>query len=403
MGVSGVGIFLLVAASSLGDTHGYIQSKEVDYQSEVFQRWWGTELNWKFDELPEKGACQKFRVPYSGCDYTDAGGGTAAPLAKYDLAFHGGRSLAASYERWDTESHREGPQFRSRFLRALTRGLDRTPHWYGHCNGRTAATIRHAEPQNSVVRNGVTFTPADIKGLLADLYMYCDTEFLGGVDYTVNPGTFHVVLANWLGRGKHPIGMESTPGEEVWNYPIYAYASTNAKRSNNRVEVKINIAYVDSTAREYNQSPEKHSFKYLHYMLQLDGEGKIVGGSYFRDSSQIDMLWTPLQPRQGGTEGNERGNPHVNAKEVLALWRESVPEETREMWFNIDPTPEDRILPPSMDVEVVDVEDEEEESTTPSETEDEVAEAEPAANEEEVADADDSDATVAELELTTAR
>jgi hypothetical protein len=59
-------------------------------------------------------------------------------------------------------------------------GRNRVPSWYGHCNGWTAAAMRHAEPQHSVTRNGVVFTPTDIKGLLADLYMYTDTEFLGG-------------------------------------------------------------------------------------------------------------------------------------------------------------------------------------------------------------------------------
>ena len=39
-----------------------------------------------------------------------------------------------------------------------------------------------------------------------------------------------------------------------------------------------------------------------------------------------------------------RGNPHVDVKEVLAIWRESVSPELRRQWFNIDPTEEDRIL-----------------------------------------------------------
>jgi hypothetical protein len=58
------------------------------------------------------------------------------------------------------------------------------------------------------------------------------------------------------------------------------------------------------------------------------------------------MLWAPLKPTQGGEEGNKRGNRHLNMKEVLAIWRESVPEDLRKQWLNIDPTEEDRILPP---------------------------------------------------------
>jgi len=61
-----------------------------------------------------------------------------------------------------------------------SRGL---PHWYGHCNGWTPAAMRHAEPQRSVTRNGVEFTPADIKGLLAEIYIYNEHIVLGGDQY----------------------------------------------------------------------------------------------------------------------------------------------------------------------------------------------------------------------------
>src|SRR5205823_5215810 len=85
----------------------------------------------------------------------------------------------------------------------------------------------------------------------------------------------------------------------------------------------------------------------FHYVLDLDEGGTIRGGRYMGDSQQIDMLWTPLKPAQGGEERNRRGNPHLNIKEVLAIWRESVPEDLRKKWLNIDPTEEDRLLPPS--------------------------------------------------------
>jgi hypothetical protein len=70
--------------------------------------------------------------------------------------------------------------------------------------------------------------------------------------------------------------------------------------------------------------------------LDLDEEGKVTGGRYLSDSERIDMLWTPLTPAPGGQEGNERGNPHVDVNEVLAIWRASVPEDVRKKWVNID-------------------------------------------------------------------
>ena len=56
------------------------------------------------------------------------------------------------------------------------------------------------------------------------------------------------------------------------------------------------------------------------------------------------MLWSPLKPTQGGKEGNESGNPHLDAKTILSMWRESAPMDQRKKWMNIDPTDEDKIV-----------------------------------------------------------
>jgi hypothetical protein len=58
----------------------------------------------------------------------------------------------------------------------------------------------------------------------------------------------------------------------------------------------------------------------------------------------IDMLWVPLRPKQGGRKGNESGCPYVDVNKVLALWRESVPQDLRSKWLIIDPPAEDRVV-----------------------------------------------------------
>lgn len=331
--------------------YGTIQADEISYQKQAFKQWWGDDLVLKFDDLPTEGKVPAYRVPYAGHDYPDRAGGTVNALYKYDRAFHGGRSLAAEFERRDVSAHRGGRSDRAPTggglfarLRA-SRMRSSVPTWYGHCNGWTAAAIRHAEPQKSVVRNGVTFTPADIKGLLAEMYMYSDSEFLGGVDPAINAATLHLTLTNWLGRGSHPVGMETAVGEVVINYPIYAYRMNFKKVTDQQVDVRVNIAYTMNINREQDKGPaDYHRNMAFHYALDLDEEGLITGGRYYGDSAQIDMLWTPLQPVQGGQEKNKRGNPHMDIKEVLAIWRESVPEDLRNKWLNVDPTQEDRIL-----------------------------------------------------------
>jgi hypothetical protein len=342
-------VSILLANSGQADA---IKKSESDYQTRNFRQWWDTDLQWQFSELPATGQVPEFRVPYSGHDYPDRGGGTATALKDYDRAFHRGQPLATEWEEEDTgqNGRKRAPEWvpGAGFFRNLMAGLGPrepdVPGWYGHCNGWTAAAIRHAAPQHSVRKNGVVFSPADIKGLLAEIYMYSDSEFLGGEDdFAINPALMHVVVTNWLGRGSHPIGIETTLGEEKWNYPAYAFSSTSAKRDEHTIEVKMNLAYSMSTRQEFDFAQHIKRIKFFHYKLSLDDDGKIVGGEYYRDSSQMDMLWIPIHPAQGGEEGNKRGNPHVDVKKVLALWRLSVSQDLRSKWFNIDPTEEDRI------------------------------------------------------------
>lgn len=343
-------LLLAAAAGQISSSSGTMKPDELKYQQQVFKQWWEQDLVLKFADLPADGKTPDFRIPYAGHDYPDKSGGTIGAMRKYDAAFNRGRSLAEDYERRDVGAHRgrfgfdsDAPPRRGLFGRLLA-GRDRTPGWYGHCNGWTAAAIRHAEPEKSVTRNGVVFTPADIKGMLAEMYMYSPTEFLGGEDAAINPALLHVVLTNWIGRGSHPVGMESALGEVVINYPIYAYKATISKLSDRQSEVKMMCRYTLNTPQEYQKGPRTTQLIYFHYSLDLDKDGIITAGRYYGDTQMVDMLWTPLKPVQGGQKGNERGNPHMDIKEVLAIWRESVSEKTRQQWLNVDPTDEDRVV-----------------------------------------------------------
>ena len=334
-------ILPLVAAAVFGAT---IPAKTVEKHNELFQKFWGTDFVWKFEDLPASGKVPDYRVPYSGHIYLDRNGGTMNSLRKYDMAFNGSRMLATSFEQWDTTSQKKPTPTRGGLfgLRMVTRM--ETPNWHGHCNGWAAAAIRHAEPQTSVRRNGVTFTPADIKGLLAEVYIYNDLEYLVGQREVLNAGAFHAAIANWLGRGHHPLGMEADPGEEKWNYPVYGYSISSTKRSDRAVDVRLDLTYAKDSNGEYQQSPRYSRVKTFRYRLDLNDKGDIVGGVFYSNSSMIDMLWLPLRPKQGREKGNEPGNPHLKVDEVLSIWRESVPEELRAKWPVIDPPKEDRIL-----------------------------------------------------------
>jgi hypothetical protein len=341
---------LVIAASSMGAT---IPGQIVERQNSVFQEFWGTDFVWKFDDLPEKSSIPEFRVPYSGYIYLDTNGGTINAMRKYDQAFHRGRMSATAFEQWDTTAFKKPQTTRGGLFGFRSRTVMATPNWHGHCNGWTAAAIRHAEPQTSVRRNGVVFTPRDIKAMLAEIYIYNETRDLIKSNEAVNAGVFHAIITNWVGRGMHPLGLEADPGEEKWNYPIYGYSTSSAKRSDREVDVRMNLVYANSSRGESDQSPRISRTKSFSYRLNLNSAGEIIGGYFYRGSSQIDMLWIPVRPKQGKQPGNERGNPHVDVDEVLAIWRESVPAEVRNKWPVIDPPAENRIADTSQIVGLV--------------------------------------------------
>ena len=60
MGAAPLMVALAIAASGIGQAPA---ADEIKTQNEVYSRWWNTELNWKFSELPEKGNVPAFRVP----------------------------------------------------------------------------------------------------------------------------------------------------------------------------------------------------------------------------------------------------------------------------------------------------------------------------------------------------
>lgn len=313
------------------------------HQEQVFQRYWGTEFVWRYDDLPKEGGVEEERIPYSGDIYLDRQGGTLNVMRLYDRAFHGGRMLATAYEQWDIDAYKQptNPRLAQVFRRRSPRM--EVPNWHGHCNGWAAAAIRHAEPESSVQRNGVVFTPADIKGLLAELYIYNDVVDLSGSSQNIQAGLLHAVVANWIGRGSYGLGLEADPGPEKWNYPAYAFESSTVRRSASSVDVRMTLRYAKDSQGEYQQSPRIERQKHFSYRLDLNSRGEITGGTFHRNSERIDMLWIPLHPKPSRQPGNERGNPHLDVHKILAIWRESVPEETRRNWLIVDPSPQDAV------------------------------------------------------------
>ena len=330
--------------------------REINSSSNFFFAVWDDTFTSRLKDLPLSGGTPPERVPYSGAWYPEVRGGTnvSGAIDKFDRAFNGGRPLAAN---WESANH------------SLKSG-DQGANWAGHCNGFSAASSRHKEPARSVIRNGITFEAQDIKALLAEIYMSAKYYFLGGnrceqdkirmpserSDPTtmnecddVNPGTFHVAIANWIGRKGYPVVTDKTVTSQVWNYPAYRYTSQVQA-----ITRQTALQYIGSSGSTYVFNPAAEQFSYvnmsfnyanalpsepvgnvapthqegqmdLQYVLELNAAGEIIGGEWVGASQKThpDFIWLALEPMQGsGTK--YFGNPNVDVNAVLSMWAESV-------------------------------------------------------------------------------
>ena len=106
--------------------------------------------------------------------------------------------------------------------------------WWGHCNGWAAAAILTNEPREEVevdLGDGkVTFTTADLKGLITESHYSTRSQFYGEryndeeddvSDLT--PKNFHQLISFFIDELGVPMVFDTTATEAVWNFPAYAY------------------------------------------------------------------------------------------------------------------------------------------------------------------------------------
>ncbi|KAJ0412441.1 hypothetical protein ATCC90586_005461 [Pythium insidiosum] len=182
-----------------------------------------------------------------------------SPAEKYAQAFgfdvkdfsdrvSGGKGIDLWYDRkpcrqdWDCSGLGDGSTCAIR--RGKTSGVC-IPRWWGICHAWAPASILEPEPKCNVQKNGVTFTPRDLKGLMTAIY---DDAKLGvvftGARYDglassakkdkygryvdaalrdIGPGFFHIAVTNIMGRFKKSFVVDVTADAPVWNQPVLGY------------------------------------------------------------------------------------------------------------------------------------------------------------------------------------
>lgn len=119
------------------------------------------------------------------------------------------------------------------------------PGWWGICHGWAPYALAETAAINPVTKNGVTFYPGDLEGLMSLLYTDVPTKFVSRrcnkdepvTDGTgrvtaaecrdMNPGSWHVITTNLMGLRRQGFIIDATYDLQVWNQPAYGYKITN--------------------------------------------------------------------------------------------------------------------------------------------------------------------------------
>ena len=238
--------------------------------------------------------------------------------------------------------------------------VDGMATWWGTCHAWAPASLLIPEPQQAVTINGVTFAVSDIKALIQNSFDQTSAVMLGGrcnskeIKHDVNgsandecadlnPGALHVVMANFLGINNMALVEDRTANFEIWNqavmgYDITSQTKTTASAANTCVgtsgatwkfntsaselyDVRMTAQYLTESGQSRFPVGSRNNIRTdrYHYILELNTDGKVVGGRYCTDSenNHVDFLWSP-------TGQFSPSNPNVSVTKVKELIAKSV-------------------------------------------------------------------------------
>jgi len=239
------------------------------------------------------------------------------------------------------------------------------PAWYGLCHGWASASVNFNEPGRVVVQgaSGVAlpFSSGDIKALLAyaqgvvyqpyvrALGQRCEVDLTSQPDLRntascrdTNAGSFHLILTNLIGRSSQQVIADLSRGSEVWNFPIYGYATREILRRPPSVGAAVTAAseVVVETVVEFiveldrpnvdrigdSRGVASESVAY-QYTVELDSYDRVVGGAWISEE-RPDFLWTQERADFRGYYGN-----------IESLYERSIRADDSSSVPSLTPTP----------------------------------------------------------------
>lgn len=294
-----------------------------------------------------------------------------SPSEKYDLLI-GDKNFSLTKKMW-----RDGQYYFDEYGEVET--------WMGICHGWAPASYMLDRPTKKITvkahdgKTDITFYPSDIKALASLLWanVRTSTKFIGGrcnsndpemdengrviekdCDDT-NPGTWHMSVVNQVGVTKASFVMDATYDYEVWNQPVVSYSykyfnpetreptddlnkakikladhsqdkfkKYRAKNSKWVVGVSMEVEYsVETSPVQRDVETSEHdatTFAYYMYDLELNEQGEIIGGEWYRNTHP-DFLWTPPIGTRAITYSDYYllGAPNWSGKDALPnRWKE---------------------------------------------------------------------------------
>ena len=295
-----------------------------------------------------------------------------SPAEKYDLLIstpHARPSGVFSYYEWEL----------GRTEQTETNSVAK---WHGYCHGWAPAATLAKRPSLAIEvptadgRSKVRFFPSDIKALISALWANAlpETRLIGSrcdvanpekdangrvIDercFNVNPGTFHLALANQIGLAKRPLLIDATYDIEVWNQPVISYeykyfnpqtqkpatsfaegviAIEAYKKDKFRkyrspsahqvVGVSLDIEYVGNAQSNHKptDSSSRDSVKKVTYLydLELDMRGEIIGGEWYQ-LKHPDFVWTVAKNARAVSDVESQVTGYWNPKQPVPIaWR----------------------------------------------------------------------------------
>lgn len=220
--------------------------------------------------------------------------------------------------------------------------------WHGHCNNAAMVASTLREPMKDVEKNGVIFTPHDIKGLLCKVISsLVISEDMKGNRYNdardnpYDPDPFVFlddILKNWAKPGEPAIILDVDNTEQVWNFAfdkIKAYesekvpAGLSAPMVPNGGKIKYYRFECTSTG-----NPERNQV--YRGWIQYGNDGKALGRQWFAKEDPADKNCNPdfawrckprgdlMNPGTWKTLDGEQDNPFISAQDVWGLYQASI-------------------------------------------------------------------------------